>query len=291
MIVNIQSFKNDTFKSLHENLDDAVKKISAQPDKHQDKAKLVNQLVFEQQTKLINAVPANQTAKEKQQALLIIQYCSSVASLEYRHAVWPYEYMALSRRVGELWERFCKAAWDQPSRADVLRIDAPSFEQVATSLRGRIRESLRNSTTPNAMADIENLFQLVGEINMKEDEMFLLDNVPHIIDFKSGFGSNEKGNTLRLLTVGRAYKLWNPATKLLLLVRQDQNNNYLDVIQRSNLWEVKCGDEAYAEIDALTGSNIKAMRGNVINFKADLSDKFWNDLSSHLTDLTSYLKW
>lgn len=289
--MNIQTFKNNIFRLLHENLDSAVKQISAQSVKHQDKAKQVNLLITEQKKKLIHNVPKGKTAKEKQQALLIIQYCTSVASLEYRHTVWPYEYMALSRRVGELWELFCKAAWDQPSRLNVVRMDAPSFEQVATALRERIQKSIRSSAKPDALADIESLFDLVGEINMKEDEMFLLENVPHIIDFKSGFGSNEKGNTLRLLTVGRAYKLWNPKTKLLLLVRQEQNNNYLNVIQRSGLWDVKCGDEAYAEIDALTGSDINALRSSIIDFKTDLSDRFWNDLSSHLTDLTSYLRW
>ena len=121
--------------------------------------------------------------------------------------------------------------------------------------------------------------------------MFTLDGTPHIIDFKSGFGSNEKGNTLRLQTVGHAYKLWNPDTKLLLLVRQEQNNNYLNVIKRSGLWDVRCGDEAYAAIDELTSSNVQALRSQVIDFQSDLSDEFWNDLSSHLSDMASYLQW
>ncbi|WP_214658000.1 hypothetical protein, partial [Vibrio anguillarum] len=71
----------------------------------------------------------------------------------------------------------------------------------------------------------------------------------HIIDFKSGFGSNEKGNTLRLIAVGRAYKHWDSNTNLLFLVRQNENNNYLETIRRSNLWDVYCGDAAYRKID------------------------------------------
>lgn len=95
------------------------------------------------------------------------------------------------------------------------------------------------------MTDVSTLFEIVGEINMKEDEVFRKADIPYVIDFKSGFGSNEKGNMLRLLTVGRAYHIWDHRTKLMLLVRQDENNNYLKVLRRSNLWEVYTGADTY----------------------------------------------
>jgi hypothetical protein len=57
------------------------------------------------------------------------------------------------------------------------------------------------------------------------------------------------------------------------------------------LWEVHCGSDSYKIIDELTGSNFSDIRNTIIDFEKDLSNKFWNDLSSHLTDLTSYLKW
>ena len=289
--MNLPQLKNDLFQKYHSRLADPVKAIAALTDTHQNKAKQVNKLISDMQNVLSRQMTISGNQQEKQQALLVIQYCTSVISLEYRHMVWPYEYMALSRRVGELWERFCRAAWDRPSRANVHRMEAPSFSSVGDSLRNRLEASLKDESKKSAIPDIETLFHLVGEINMKEDEMFTLDGTPHIIDFKSGFGSNEKGNTLRLQTVGHAYKLWNPDTKLLLLVRQEQNNNYLNVIKRSGLWDVRCGDEAYAAIDELTGSNVQALRSQVIDFQSDLSDEFWNDLSSHLSDMASYLQW
>ena len=289
--MNISKLKNDLFQDYHDNLAAPVRIISDLDESHQNKAKKVNKLISEIQDKLVNRMTITGDIKQKQQALLIIQYCTSVISLEYRHMVWPYEYMALSRRVGELWERFCRAAWDQPSRANVCRMKAPSFLSVGNSLRQRLESSLIEASKEAALPDIETLFKLVGEINMKEDEMFFLDGIPHIIDFKSGFGSNEKGNMLRLQTVGHAYKLWNPDTVLMLLVRQEQNNNYLKVLKDSGLWKVSCGDAAYAKIDELTGSNIQTLRGSIIDFQSDLSDRFWNDLSSQLSDLTSYLRW
>lgn len=50
--------------------------------------------------------------------LLMLFYCSSVVMLEYRNSVWPYEYMTFSRRVGELWQRFCALCFEYPIRED-----------------------------------------------------------------------------------------------------------------------------------------------------------------------------
>lgn len=265
--------------------------ISASNVSHQEKAQQINAAVNALHSKFVEGINANLSPKEKQNYRIILQYCLAVASLEYRHAVWPYEYMALSRRVGELWERFCSGAWEAPSRANVARIAPPEFSQVYNKLESEIIELAPKEKTVR-VNEITNLIRgLIGEINMREDEVFTLDGVPHVIDFKSGFGSNEKGNMLRLVTVGRAYKLWDSRTKLLFLVRQEQNNNYLNVIKRANLWSVHCGDAAYDQIDLLTGSDMKSIRKQIIDFRSDLSQKFWGDVNSHLSDLGSYLSW
>ena len=141
------------------------------------------------------------------------------------------------------------------------------------------------------MEQITPLFELIVDINMKEDEVFEVDGIPYVVDFKSGFGSNEKGNTTRLLTVGRAFKLWNPQTQLLLLVRQTENNNYLNRIKNSGFWQVYCGQDAYRKIDELTGARTTQMRRDVFDFTSDLSKQFLNDLNSQLPNLTSYLEW
>jgi hypothetical protein len=292
-MIDVALVKNTSLASLHKSLGLSVAAINSQNISHDDKAKLVNasikELIENERKSLLSQYPDIQ---DRQSALLVLQYVASIVSLEYRHMVWPYEYMAFSRRVGELWERFCKACWDCPSKEGVVRIDPPDFDDIKKTIFKRIEKNSSGVEHQKLiMEDVNHLLHLVGDINMKEDEVFSVNGIPHIVDFKSGFGSNEKGNTLRLIAVGRAYKLWNPSTKLYLLVRQEDNNNYLNVIRRSGLWEVCCADEAYKKIDDLTGSELNQMRPKIFDFENDLSKTFLSDLGAHLTDLKSYLIW
>jgi len=291
--VTLACLKNDILATYKERLAGAVTAIAAGTEGHQVKAKEVNARVNRVHEELRAGIAESRaTAHNIQQQLLVLQYCTSVASLEYRHQVWPYEYMALSRRVGELWERFCSAAWDSPSKPAVARMEPPNFAEVEKSIRDRLaHRELDAEARKDIDAAFDVLFELVGEISMKEDEVFTVSGIPHVIDFKSGFGSNEKGNTLRLLTVGRTYRLWNPSTQLFFLVRQEANNNYLNVIRRSGLWDVRCGTAAYQTIDDLTGANITSIRDDIVNFERDLSPEFWHYLSTHLSDLRAYLRW
>ena len=291
--MDLVSQKAAYFGRLHSSLRPIVSQIESQSISHQDKAKEVNSSIGDLVDSLkFEIIHSSGTISEKQKAMLVLQYCTSVVSLEYRHKVWPYEYMALSRRVGELLERLCSVCWDFPSRENVARIEAPSFEQIKASIITRIEANLTGIVNAeDILRDINYLAELVGEINMKEDEVFQVEAIPHVVDFKSGFGSNEKGNTLRLLAVGRAYKLWNPNTQLFLLVRQEENNNYLNVIRRSGLWTVYCGVAAYREIQRLTGADMVELRGSVIDFQNDLSPAFFEDIGGQLSDLRSYLNW
>lgn len=284
--------KRDLLTRYRANLEPLVGLVERNGSSHQERAKAINELIARYHNVFGASLGGDTSSQARQQADLVLQYCTCVVSLDYRHRVWPYEYMALSRRVGELWERFCCAAWDHPSRRGVLRIAAPSFRDVSNRMKLQIAQRVSD---PAARIELEQeltvLFDLVGDINMREDEVFTVDGQPHVIDFKSGFGSNEKGNTIRLQTVGKAYRLWNPDTKLLFLVRQEENNNYLNVIRRGGLWDVRCGAQAYAAIDDLTGTDIRELRRTVIDFEHDLSPSCWTDLSSQLSDLTSYLRW
>jgi hypothetical protein len=291
--VTLSRLKNDFLAIYQERLTDDVGAIAAGTEGHQAKAKDVNTRVKQVHDELRAGIAeSGATTHDIQQQLLVLQYCTSVASLEYRHQVWPYEYMALSRRVGELWERFCSAAWDSPSKPAVARVKPPNFAEVEKRIRDRLaHREMDDEARMDIDAAFDVLFELVGKISMKEDEVFTVSGIPHVIDFKSGFGSNEKGNTLRLLTVGRSYKLWNPSTQLFFLVRQEANNNYLNVIRRSRLWDVRCGTAAYQTIDDLTGAEITSIRDNIVNFERDLSPEFWHYLSTHLSDLRAYLRW
>lgn len=94
---------------------------------------------------------------------------------------------------------FCSAAWKFPNRQYVQRVRHPDFNDVRRTLRARLDENIGDHKNKSELqADIDILFEIIGDINMREDEVFEVDGLPHVIDFKSGFGSNEKGNMLRL---------------------------------------------------------------------------------------------
>lgn len=288
--MNYTQLKQEIFSYFHSNLTVIANNIQAQNISHGGKSTLINQAVERVRNDLANILVIQYSHLDRSKLFMLLQYCYSVMSFEYRNVVWPYEYMAFSRRNGELWERFCKAAWDNSQLANLYRIPAPSFHEVRNSFRERIINYTQgNQYQHHIVNDVDSVFELVGEINMIEDEMFNLNGRNHIIDFKSGFGSNEKGNTLRLIAVGRAYKHWDPNVNLLFLVRQNENNNYLETIRRSNLWEVHCGDAAYRKIDELTNAGICEIRREAIDFRNDLSPNFWNYLVNN--NLSYYLDW
>ncbi|GAB3407605.1 hypothetical protein GCM10027361_12800 [Erwinia aphidicola] len=288
--MNYTQLKQEIFSYFHSNLTVIARSIQVQNIPHGGKSILINQAVERVKNDLANMLAIKYSHLDRSKLFMLLQYCYSVMSFEYRNVVWPYEYMAFSRRNGELWERFCKAAWDNSQLSNLHRISAPSFHEVRNSFRDRIINYTQgNQYQHHIVSDVDSVFELVGEINMIADEMFNLNGRNHIIDFKSGFGSNEKGNTLRLIAVGRAYKHWDPNVNLLFLVRQNENNNYLETIRRSNLWEVHCGDAAYRKIDELTNAGICEIRREAIDFRNDLSPNFWNYLINN--NLSHYLDW
>lgn len=293
MILETQVMINkfEILGELHARLAPQVSRIAQLYLTRQQKAQHVNALVTELRNNLAGSVQRLPKG-ERGTAALVIQYCCTVVSLEYRHQVWPYEYMAFSRRIGELWEAFCKTAWTYPVDPTITRINPPDFGDVRNALLKRITSNLGvHDKGAEVMADVSTLFEIVGDINMKEDEVFRKEDLPHVIDFKSGFGSNEKGNMLRLLTVGRAYRIWDHRTKLMLLVRQSENNNYLQVLLRSQLWEVYTGIDTYRKIEEITGADIAAVRNGIIDWRGDLSQSFYRYLQNQPTDLTAYLAW
>lgn len=66
-----------------------------------------------------------------------------------------------------------------------------------------------------------------GEIQLELDLHFIFEGQKYVVDFKSGFGSNEKGNTNRLLLVASIYKNLEENFNPLIFVRSAENNNYL----------------------------------------------------------------
>lgn len=288
-MLNLEKLKQDILDEFHSRLTYIVQQLNTETPLRSGniRAKAVNTVTNQIRKEWIDQI-RYYPPEDRTNASLVLEYCFSVASIEYRNSVWPYEYMAFSRRVGELWEGFCSAAWDFPVRSALSRVQHPDFSDVRNTIRARLQQNIgTHSRQTEIQDDIEILFDIIGDINMREDEVFELEGIPHVIDFKSGFGSNEKGNMLRLRTVGKAYKLWDPATRLMLIVRQSANNNYLRVLKDEGLWEVHTGDDAYELISQLTGADMQWIRDNIIDWHNDLS----RHCRSHLSGLLSYLDW
>ena len=221
---------------------------------------------------------------------LIVQYIFTCLSIENRHSVWNYKSFVFSRRIGELWERFCSVAWDYSTIA--TRFTPPNFSVITTAFLNKAQTLSAGCPQQQEIIDLVNdLLQIIGTINLKEDEMFHVDGTRYVVDFKSGFGSNEKGNMLRLQAVSHAYKRFDPHTKLLLLVRQNTNNNYLNVLRSSQTWDIYTGTQTYQKIESLTDINILWVVQNVVDFRNDLSPSFLNYLQTTAGTPINYLDW
>lgn len=229
--------------------------------------------------------------------ILCMTYVSYIVMLEYRNKVWPYEYMAFARRIGELWEPFCKLAFEYPVK-ELRIIEPPNFEQVQRNIRKSateyieslevsesIKEELkRHYSIPWTMVDS-------GGIKLALDLHFEQAGIHYNCDFKSGFSSNEKGNTNRLLLVASIYNSLGEIEKTLLFVRQneDENNHYLQTLKNSPYWDVYCANDCYAIIRSFTGFDIRVWLDKNADWVHDISDELRNHLRTN--DLLKYLTW
>lgn len=131
-----------------------------------------------------------------------------------------------------------------------------------------------------------------GEIKLELDLHFRIDGKSYNIDFKSGFQSNEKGNTNRLLLVASIYKnILSTNNECLLFVRakEDDNNHYLKTLKNSGIWDVYCGIDTYSQINAYSGFDLSSWINKNIEWEKDLDQ----DTLAHFheNDLVKYLSW
>lgn len=224
---------------------------------------------------------------------LMLNYTYYVVMLEARNSVWPYDNMSFSRRIGEIWEPFCKIPFSFNSYTKFY--NPPTFEEFKTKFDKSVVDKFIEefNLTIEGINELKNVVNKVwsfsesGAINLKEDLHFEHGGTKYVVDFKSGFGSNEKGNVNRLLLVAKIYsELKYPC---LLFVRQKENNSYLNVIENSRLWEVYRSDEVYEKIFKLTSINLKEWMDINIDWKNDISVEFKNYLETNR--LIQYLTW
>jgi hypothetical protein len=235
------------------------------------------------------------TNKEKLECILMVTYCNIVVMIECRNSVRPYEYMDFSRRVGELWDPFCKLCFYYPIN-DISLFIPPLFSEVKKRMTDEIADFIDNLTiTDEEKQELKKYYDKVwslvssGEIQLELDLHFLHNDQKYVVDFKSGFGSNEKGNTNRLLLVATIYQNLDENYKCLLFVRAEENNSYFNTLKNSGIWEAYCGNEAYEKIKTHSGYDLKLWTDTNIDWAND----FNVETIAHFTDsnLLQYLLW
>lgn len=230
------------------------------------------------------------------ECVLMITYTNDVVMLESRNSVWEYDYMAFSRRIGELWEPFCKLCFKYPS-THISSFIPPLFSEVKQNLTTEITTfidglKIKSNEKNQLKKYYDKVWGLVtsGEIQLECDLHFTDGNTKYVVDFKSGFGSNEKGNTNRLLLVGSIYQnIELENYKCLIFVRSTENNHYLTTLKSSNVWETTCGLDTYSKIQHFTGFNIHKW----IEINIDWIGDFSSQMSEVVTrkKLQNYLIW
>jgi hypothetical protein len=265
-------------------------------------AKSVNKMI---QKSLISFETAiNGTAKLENwsdeiriKSILMTTYAAYVSLLELRNEVWSYNYMDFSRRIGELWEHFVCIPFLY-SVKPISPFVPPLFSEIRANLRSELQAYIANlNISPDQKEELQKYYEKVwilvdsGEISLELDLHILSEGKRLNIDFKSGFGSNEKGNTNRLLMVATVYKNLEDDYSCILLVRaeEDTNNHYFRTLKNSGVWQAFCGHDAYAKIADFTGFDLTDWISINIDWKVDLTPNTYKHFLDN--NLIGYLKW
>jgi hypothetical protein len=284
----------------NESLEEISRMFSAK--EYKQKASAINKAITETKIKLILAI--SQKAIEQHwnrqdilKSVLLITYCSNVTMIDFRNSIWSYDYMAFSRRIGELWEPFCKLCFEYSIKNIELYIP-PLFSEVKNTMTKEIETYIDKLTIKNnEKAELKKYYAKVwnmvtsGEIKLELDLHFKQNDKYYDVDFKSGFGSNEKGNTNRLLLVATIYKNLNDNHNCYLFVRsnEEENNQYFRQLRDSSVWTAYCGDNTYSEIKNFTGFDLKQWINSNIHWTNDLQKETVDHLEQH--ELLKYLLW
>jgi hypothetical protein len=283
-----------------ESLEDVTQRFAVSEQRPRSTA--INRAVRATREQLVSTIEqkARREAWDNQAILkcvLMTTYASYVSLLDLRNTVWKYEYMAFSRRIGELWEPFCGLCFEYP-QVDLSLFIPPLFAEVRHIMTTEIEDYIgRLSLEDEQKAELKRYYATVwalvtsGEIKLELDLHFEKGNQRYNVDFKSGFGSNEKGNTNRLLLVATIYANLDQEYTCILLVRspEDQNNHYFQTLKNSGIWEAYCGDATYQKIHEFTGFDLKVWISDYVDWRSDLSPATMKHLQDNALD--QYLVW
>ena len=267
---------------------------------YKEQASAINKSLIE--TKDILLATLLQTAEnekwsnqEKLESILMITYTNYIVMLESRNDVWPYEYMTFSRRIGELWEPFCKLCFAYPINKVTLFIP-PLFSEVKKKLSDEIEVYIdKLKISKEEKEQLKKYYYKVwglvtsGEIKLELDLHFIYNNQKFVVDFKSGFGSNEKGNTNRLLLVASIYQNLEENYKCMIFVRADENNHYFQTLKNSGIWDAFSGADAYNQMNLFSGFDIKSWIEHNVNWEKDFKKETMQFFKHN--NLDQYLIW
>lgn len=275
--------------------------IEYSKDEYKKKTTALNRSIIESRDNLL--VVLENTSKVERwnnreilECALMIFYTNDVVMLEARNSIWEYEYMSFSRRIGELWEPFCKLCFKYPL-TPISSFLPPLFSDVKRNLTDEITLYINNlkiteSEKEQLVRYYDKVWGLVtsGEIKLECDLHFADYGTKYVVDFKSGFGSNEKGNTNRLLLVGSIYhNIETENYKCLIFVRSAENNHYLETLRNLGVWETYTGDDTYNQIKHFTGYDIRRWIGDNVDWMNDFSLSMREVVKTQ--DLEKYLIW
>jgi hypothetical protein len=269
---------------------------------YKQKASEINKAIIETKNKLLLTISQkadieNWLRIDLLNSVLTITYCSYISMIDLRNLVWEYDYMAFSRRIGELWETFCKICFEYSLEKIELFIP-PLFSDVKKIMTNEIETYIdKLSISSSEKEELKNYYNKVwrmvtsGEIKLELDLHFSQNGKFYNIDFKSGFGSNEKGNTNRLLLVATVYKILDTNYNCQLFVRskEEENNQYFKQLKDSNVWTTYCGNKVYDEINKFTGFNLKNWITKNIDWINDLHPDTRRQFEAN--NLFKYLEW
>lgn len=119
--------------------------------------------------------------------------------------------------------------------------------------------------------------------------------VEYLNEIKQEFG--ERQFRKRATAINRA--LAKEKQQLAAVIRQnagrrdwqpeDKNNHYLQILKRSDLWEVYCGAETYPKVLEYSGFDLGVWMHENVTWTDDVSPQFLNSLEQN--DLVKYLTW
>jgi len=297
----MENLKLNWIENFREEAERSLAATSSLKDR-KEKAKKINIGIQEYRddrikTMLLQAKSLAWNNKQILDEILMITYTSYIVMLEYRNKIWSYDYMAFARRIGELWEPFCKLPFEYSIRR--LKIIEPmNFRELQRKIKSQTTDyinTLRISEQEKRLLTYyyEFPWNLVdsGGIKLDLDLHFEQNGVHYNCDFKSGFSSNEKGNTNRLLLVGSIYHSISENEKTVLFVRQkeNQNNHYLQTLKNSGFWSVYCADDCYTKILEFTGFDLRHWLDVNVDWESDISAEFRSYLNEN--GLLKYLSW